>query len=127
MTERGAMAVVMTAAVALLAVLLTATSSLGLLYAARSQAALAADAAALAAAVATYPATGRSSPPFEAARAAAANGAVVIACSCRVEASLRSRVAMVRTLIEVEVPLFGVLRVTGASRAEFDPESWLGR
>ncbi len=128
MTERGSATIVTTAVVALLGVCLVATGSVGALYAARAQASLAADAAALAAAVATYPGTGRSaSPRTEASAAAVLNGATLADCACAVDPRLSVRVVTVRTSVRVEVPVFGWLEVMAASRAEFDPEAWLGR
>ncbi len=127
MSQQGSATVVMTAVTGMLAICLVATAALGGLLAARAAAMLAADAAALAAAVATYPATGRRPPSDEAARAAAANGAVLISCVCPVDPGLGSRVVTVRAVVEVDVPLFGHLHVSASSRAEFDPGAWLGR
>jgi hypothetical protein len=117
----------MLVATGLLACLLMATASLGVIYAARSQAMAAADAAALSAAVATHPGTGRDSPHEEARRVAMANGAVLQVCDCRVDSSLRTRSVTVRAAVTVEAPIFGSVTVSGVSRAEFDPGSWLGR
>ncbi|MCI0424831.1 MAG: hypothetical protein L0Z49_00195 [Actinobacteria bacterium] len=121
------MAVVMTVAMALLAVSLTAVASLGLLYAARAQAVTGSDAAALAAAVATYPGTGRGSPRVEAAMAASRNGARLVACVCPTDSGLGPRVSQVTVTVRVDVPVFGVVTVRATSRAEFDPRAWLGR
>lgn len=126
MSERGSATIVMCAVVAILATGLAATGSLGLAYAARAQAALAADAASLAAAVATYPGTGRGPPAVEASRAARGNGASVTGCICPLDAALRVRVATVRAVVRIRVPLFGRLDVGATSRAEFDPVAWLG-
>ncbi len=117
----------MTAVVALLAVLAIASASLGAAYSARTQAQTASDAAALAAAVATYPGTSRSSPWREAASVAAANGARLVSCRCPVNATLYRRTVRVVTEVSIDVPVFGVLDVRSASRAEFDPRRWLGR
>ncbi len=127
MPERGAMAALMMAVIALLAVVSISTASLASLFAARASAHTAADAAALAAAVATHPATGRGSPASEAAKVVAANGADLRSCVCRVDSSMRPRVAEVVAVVRVAVPLFGELDVRGAARAEFDPRRWLGR
>lgn len=126
MTDRGSATIVMTAVAAILAVCLVATGSLGVIYAARSQAALAADAAALAAAVATYPTMARGSPVAEASRAAADNGATLTACACLVDPGLRPRTVTVRAVVTLRVPVFGRLAVAASSRAEFDPKAWLG-
>jgi hypothetical protein len=121
------MTVVMTAVMGLLALTIVATASLGGLYAARSQAMSAADAAALAAAVATYPGVARSSPRLEASRVASLNGAFLVSCRCPMDASLTMRVVEVIVGVSVDAPLFGELTVRVGSRAEFDPEAWLGR
>ena len=117
----------MLAVVAFLAVLGIATASLGTAYAARAQAQTASDAAALAAAVATYPGASSANPEQEAAAVARANGAVVVRCGCAVDRSLAARVVEVVTAVSIDVPVFGQLEVTAASRAEFDPRRWLGR
>ncbi|MFO7299776.1 MAG: hypothetical protein DIU67_006250 [Actinomycetes bacterium] len=126
MKERGSASVLMVALAGLLALLLVASSAVGMALAAREQAMTAAEAAALAAAAATLPATGWGSPPVVAARAATANGARLVSCDCRVDASLRRRTVTVRTAVEVTVPVFGRMTVRGAARAEFDPVAWLG-
>lgn len=113
--------------VALVAVLSVAVASVGMLYSARAQATTAADAAALAAAVATYPPAG-ASDPLETARAVAeANGAVVLGCRCALDPGLAARIVEVLAGVDVEVPVFGSVRVRAVSRAEFDPILWLGR
>lgn len=112
---------------ALLSLLLIAGASIGGLFVARSQALAAADAAALAAAVATHPDTGRQTPQVEARRAASSNGAALVSCDCALNPTLEVREVTVRVVIEVDASVFGVLRVPGASRAEFDPRAWLGR
>lgn len=121
------MAIVMMSVIALLGVLAMASTSLGVAYAARAQAQTAADAAALAAAVATYPGSGRRSPPVEARRAASGNKARLISCACPTDASLRVRTVTVATAVDVDVPVFGDLVIHGSSTAEFDPRLWLGR
>ncbi len=121
------MAVLMTGTVALLALAAVATASLGVAYAARTQATTAADAGALAAAVATYPPTGRRNPVDEAHAVAALNGAKLVSCECRVISHLRIRTVVVVTAVEIDVPVFGQLGIRGVSRAEFDPRLWLGR
>jgi peptidoglycan/LPS O-acetylase OafA/YrhL len=125
--EDGSMAVLMSGMVAAIAVLGVAVASVGVLYGARAQATTAADAAALAAAVATYPTTSRGEPAAAARSGAEANGAVVLACGCPVDSSLHPRVVEVVVGIRVSVLIFGEVTVRSASRAEFDPASWLGR
>ena len=113
--------------VAILSLVAMAVASLGVLYAARVQAANAADAAALAAAPATYPALRVGSPTSRARVAAEANGAVVAKCECAVDPSIRARSVTVWASFVVTVPIFGTHEVTVAARAEFDPRLWLGR
>ena len=114
--------------VGLIAMVSVATAGLGLAYAAKAQAQNAADAAALAAAVATFPPASDSRSPLWSARlAAVANGARVRSCTCRVDWTGRARVVTVAVSMEVEVPVFGRLEVGAKSRAEFDPDLWLGR
>ena len=126
-SDDGAMAVAMVGVVAVVAILAVAVAALGTLYAARAQATNAADAAALAAAVSSYP-PASSLPPLTAARdAAEANGAVVVACRCRLDPGLDQRIVEVVAAISVEVPIFGGVQVRSAARAEFDPLLWLGR
>lgn len=117
----------MTAAIAILAVLAVATASLGVAYSARAQAQGAADAAALAAAVATYPGSGRPGPVTEAGRVAAHNDARLVSCKCPIDPTLSVRTVTVVAAVDVTVPVFGDLAVTGVARAEFDPRRWLGR
>jgi hypothetical protein len=121
------MTVAVTAVIALMAALAIATASLGVAYAARARAQSAADAVSLAAAVATYPATGRSAPATEGHGVAALNGARLVECRCRVDAGLSARTVTVVVAVDLTIPIFGDLAVTGAARAEFDPRRWLGR
>lgn len=118
---------VMTAVVALLAVVAVATASLGLAYAARAQAQTAADAASLAAAVATYPGTGRRVPALEAAAVVSANGAHFVSCRCPMDTGIAPRTAWVVAMVPVDLPVLGEIRVTATAGAEFDPRRWLGR
>ena len=117
----------MAAVVALLAVIAIAGASLGAAYAARTQAQIAADGAALAAAVATYPGTSRAAPWREASVVAMANGASTVSCACPVNSTLYRRTVRVVTEVSISVPIFGVLQIRAAARAEFDPRRWLGR
>jgi Flp pilus assembly protein TadG len=125
--QDGAMAIAMSALVAIAAVLAVAVASLGILYGARAQATNAADAAALAAAVATYPQASPHTPLAAARSAAGANGASVLSCRCPRDGSLEARTVKVTAAIAVDVPIFGSVTVTVSSRAEFDPRLWLGR
>ena len=124
-SERGAAAVAMAGIAGVLAVVAIAAASLSVLYTARAQAVLAADAAALAAAPATFPGTSQDTPVTAARQMASANGALLVSCDCRIDASLSDRVVEVRTAVDVSVPVFGRQRIHATSRAEFDPRAWL--
>lgn len=113
--------------VAVIAVAAIAVGGLAALYAARTQAQVAADAAALAAAVSTYPPASLRGPLTSARDVAARNGARVIACDCTRDGSLAARSVDVVTEIAVDVPFFGDTTVRASGRAEFDPGRWLGR
>lgn len=117
----------MTGAVAIVAVLSISVAGLGALYAARTQAQVAADAASLAAAVATYPPASDQAPQAAASDIAHRNDAVVMTCRCLRDASLSVRTVEVVTGVRVDVPVFGEMTVKASSRAEFDPGRWLGR
>lgn len=121
------MAVAMSGATAIVAVLGVAVAAIGMLYAARALVTNAADAAALAAAVSTYPPAAASDPVTAARHAAELNDAVVVDCRCARDTSLAVRTVQVTVAVEVEVPIFGAVTVRGMSRAEFDPVRWLGR
>lgn len=121
------MTVAMTGVLATVVLASVAVSSLGILYAARTQAQNAADAAALAAAVATYPPAAGGAPVAVARQVAAANHATIVECSCSRDPALRVRIVEVVSAVDVSIPLFGVITVRGSSRAEFDPREWLGR
>jgi hypothetical protein len=111
----------------LIATVGVASAALGVLFDAREKAATAAEAAALAAAVATYPPAGSAGPVELAAELAARNGARLVTCGCRVDGSLRPRVAVVTVALAADVPLFGQVLVGKTARAEFEPRAWLGR
>lgn len=121
------MTVVLAAVTGLITLILVAGTAVGGLLVARTQAATAADAAALAAAVATHPDTGRLAPANEARRAAQANLADLVRCTCPLNASLEVRRVVVVVAIEMTVPIFGRITVERESRAEFDPRAWLDR
>lgn len=124
--ERGSASIVMVFVVGLILTGVLGLGSLTVLYGARTEASTAADAAALAAAVATYPPAGAGTPEAEASRYAAANGALVVTCVCRVDPSFARRTVTVIVEKEVAVPFFGTLRVKAGARSEFDPAAWLG-
>jgi len=125
--DRGSLTPLVAMVAALVATLAVVTTSLAGAYSVRVQAVTAADAAALAAAVATYPSAGGGDPVSAARRIAAANGALLVACRCRVDPSPRPRVVTVVTEVAVNLPIFGRLRIRAGSRAEFDPLRWLSR
>jgi secretion/DNA translocation related TadE-like protein len=125
-SDRGSATVVAVMLVGLVMAALVGLGSLTVLYGVRAEANNAADAAALAAAVATYPPAGAGDPRAEAARYAAANGAVVVSCDCPIDSRLDVRSAMVIVEKEVTVPFFGTLKVRAGATGEFDPVAWLG-
>lgn len=102
-------------------------ADVGILLAARLQAATAADAAALAAAPVTFRPFGATAGPVEEARRLAeANGARISHCVCVVDSSWDAR--SVEVVVERVARLvgFGTLTVRASSRAEFDPSKLLG-
>lgn len=113
--------------VGVVAVLAVAVAGLGSLYAARSQAQVAADAASLAAAVASYPPASDQRPEISAGRVARSNGAALIGCDCPRDLRFAARTVQVTTGVTLGVPVFGEVTVRASSRAEFDPGLWLGR
>ena len=125
--DRGSTTVAMAAVVALLSAVVIMPTAVGVVLGARAQATLAADAAALAAAPATYPGASLVAPVVAARVMAKANGADLVSCRCRIDSSLRTRTVQVATRVTVEVPILGLLPIGATSRAEFDPQRWLGR
>jgi len=125
--ERGGAAIALAGVAGVLATILVAVASLSTLYAARSQATVAADAAALAAASASFEGTGQGSPLAAARSVAQLNGARMLLCRCASDQSMRQRTVEVVVAIDVAVPLFGAHSVKATARAEFDPRVWLGR
>jgi hypothetical protein len=82
----------------------------------------AADAAALAAAPVTFrPFGATGSPAQEAARFAAANDTVLVACACSPDPSWETRTVVVTVRRIFPVVLFGERAVEATSRAEFTP------
>lgn len=112
--------------VAVISMIGVAATSVGALITAREEAYTAAEAGALAAAVATYPPAGPGSPVALAAEYAARNGSRLVSCRCQVDLSMRPRTVTVTAVREVDVPIFGRIRVRAAARSEFDPGLWLG-
>jgi hypothetical protein len=109
--------------VAMLAVALALVlGDVGVYLRARAVATVAADAAALAAAPVTFAAFGaKGSPSGEAGHFAAANGATLVACSCSIDPTWRSRQVEVVVTAPADTILFGVWHVRASSRADFDP------
>jgi secretion/DNA translocation related TadE-like protein len=119
-SERGSMAVVLIAVVALGAVLALGAARLGGALVARARADAAADAAALAAADMLALGRGEAAAGAAAADTAAANDARLVRCACG------GRVATV--VVEVAVPGLGGVGgpARGTARAEVRPECALG-
>jgi hypothetical protein len=125
--DNGSMAVAVSGVTAVVAVLGVAIAAIGMLYGARAQATNAADAAALASAVATYPPAAGTDPVTAAREVAQLNDAILVVCRCVPDTSLAARTVEVVAAVEVDVPVFGPVTVSGVSRAEFEPILWLGR
>ena len=122
MRENGGGSVLAVAGVAVMVVVTLAVVGATQIVTARARAVAAADAAALAAAVNTYPpAADRASPRLAASQIAAANGATLVDCRCRVDATLQARSIRVRVTVPVEVVLLGPVRIGASSRAEYIP------
>lgn len=123
MRERGAATVVALAVVSALVLVAVGLVAVGRLVAAHVQATTAADGAALAAAPLTFL---PGNPGTEAADYAARNGARLVSCRCQIDLSFRRRVARVEVRKEVDLPVFGAVRVRSRAAAEFDPMDLLG-
>jgi secretion/DNA translocation related TadE-like protein len=120
--DRGSAAVLLLAVAGLVLLLTLGVADAGIAFAARLQAAAAADAAALAAAPVTFrPFGATGSPTAEARRLASANGTVLTRCSCSVDRTWRPRVVEVAVERRVELLGLGVITVGATSRAEFSP------
>ncbi|MEN8234063.1 MAG: Rv3654c family TadE-like protein [Actinomycetota bacterium] len=125
--ESGSAALLLLAVGGVVLVLALGVANAGVALTARLQAAAAADAAALAAAPVTFlPFGAKGGPVSEARRLAAANGAVLARCDCRIDRSWRSRVVEVLVERRVELLGLGVITVRASSRAEFAPALLLG-
>ena len=121
-SARGSAALLLLAVAGLVLVLTIGVADAGLVLGARLKAAAAADAAALAAAPVTFrPFGAEGSPASEAARLAAANGAVLISCRCPINRSWRRRVVEVHVERRVALLGFGSIAVRASSEAEFAP------
>lgn len=121
-SERGSAAILLLAVAGLVIVMTIGVADVGLVLAARLQAAAAADAAALAAAPVTFrPFGATGSPAAEAGRLAAANGSLLTACDCQTDRSWRRRT--VEVVVERRVSLLGLgsIAVRATSQAEFAP------
>jgi len=126
MSERGAAAVVLLGVAGLVVMLSAGVGGVGMMVAARLQAAAAADAAALAAAPVTFAPFGAAgSPADEAKRFAEANGTRLVSCRCPVDRSFNTRTVEVVVENPVRIPVLGVVAVRASSRAEFAPAKLL--
>lgn len=123
MSERGSATMVALAIVSILVLVSAGLAAVGRVVTAHIQATTAADGAALAAAPLTFL---PGSPQAEAADYASRNGARLVACACRTDASFRWRMVTVEVRKEVDLPVFGVVTVRARAAAEFDPIDLLG-
>lgn len=97
-------------------------------FAAHVSAQNAADAAALAAAPVTFRDFGAvAGPGAEAARLAAANGAVLTRCRCPIDRSWNARTVTVDVERVLRLPIIGIVTVSAVSRATFEPTAMLGQ
>jgi secretion/DNA translocation related TadE-like protein len=120
--ERGAASLVALGMVGVIFLLTMIVGDVGVYLRGRATAATAADAAALAAAPVTFAEFGAGgSPTEEAARFAAANGAILVTCECAIDRTWRTRSVHVVVTVAVELIMFGRRDVPASSRAEFDP------
>jgi uncharacterized membrane protein len=124
-SERGAIAVLAAAIVALALLGVVLAGDAARLVVLRTSAQTAADAAALAAGPLTFESTQATAPVAEAARFAAANGATLIFCDCPVDPVWRPRTVIVEVEVEVQRSWLGVTKVVARAAAEFDPTVWL--
>lgn len=127
MNERGAATPVLLGVAAVVLLLSVGVADVGIVLAARLQAAAAADAAALAAAPVTFlPFGARGSPIAEAQIFATANGARLVSCRCEIDRSWELRLVTVRVARTAHLIGLGTVDVEATSRAEFDPIRLLG-
>lgn len=118
MTERGSASVLAAAVVAVVVLLGLGAAGAGGLAVVKVRTQTAADAAALAAAPATFHGP---DPRTVAARYAAANGAALHSCRCRVDRSTTPRRVVVEAVTVIEVPVLGTYRVLARADAEYTP------
>lgn len=122
MSDDGSVSVVVAAATAVLVVVAFLVVALANAQVASEKAVIAAEAAALAAAPATFPQLGGGRSPSDHARdLAAANGATLIRCDCRVDASYSTRRVVVSVRYETTVPVLGAVQLERTAAAEFEP------
>lgn len=125
--ERGAVTPLLLGVAGVILVFGIGVADVGILLAARIQAATAADAAALAAAPVTFRPFGATAGPVEEARRLAeANGAGLSRCVCAVDPSWKARSVDVVVERVAHLVGFGSVTVRASSRAEFDPSKLLG-
>ena len=119
-SERASVTVLTMAILGAITILAFALAASGALLAAWSKASAAADAAALAAAPLTFQPSG-SSPAYEAAVLAKANGGRLLTCRCPGDRSYRARTVEVVVEVIADLPVVGSMPVRATSRAEFAP------
>jgi secretion/DNA translocation related TadE-like protein len=125
--DRGSAGVLLAAVAAVVLVLTLGLGLAGAYLRGRIEASTAADAAALAAAPVTFlPFGADGTPTEEAARFAAANGAVLVFCSCATDRSWNARTVTVEVARSVGLGPLGAVTVRARSRAEFVPSLLLG-
>jgi secretion/DNA translocation related TadE-like protein len=122
-SERGSVALLAAAVVAIAIVLAMGLGEVGRVVALRARAQTAADAAALAAAPVTF--FGPGHPRDEAARLARENGAELLECRCPIDPIWRARTVTVRVAVGGGPRWLGVATIEATAAAEFDPTVWL--
>jgi hypothetical protein len=126
-SERAAAGILLLGVVGVVLVLAMGLGLVGAYLRARVEAGAAADAAALAAAPVTFmPFGATGTPTDEAARFAAANGAVLLSCVCPFDPSWEARTVRVEVARTVGLGPLGSMTVRATSRAEFVPTRLLG-
>lgn len=120
--ERGSVTIVFAAGALLMGTFALAVADLGAMLVARARAQAAAEAAALAAVVRQAPILAQGDDPESAARrAAAANGATLIACDCDVGEAAATVDVVLRPPVAI-VPGWRERSVRARARAEVDPD-----
>lgn len=121
-SESGAATLIVAGVLVVGVVLALLVADVAGIAATRARVVTAADAAALAAAPATFADFGMGEDPRVAAsRAAAANGATLVACRCSRDTSWTLRRVLVTAVAEVDLVLLGSHRLSASAAAEFAP------